>query len=82
MADELTRIETKVDKIEEHLQSQVVTLARLTVSVEEHVRRTNLLEQTIKPIEKHVATVQGALKLIALLAAVLAIASGVRTLLR
>ena len=49
------------------LGDQAVTLGRLTVSVEDHVRRTNLLEEDMKPIKKHVYMVSGALKLVGLM---------------
>lgn len=58
------RIEQKIDKIAETLGNQAVTLGRLTVSVEDHVRRTNLLEDDIKPIKRHVWMIEGALKLL------------------
>jgi hypothetical protein len=63
----VSNIDSKLDKIQEVLTDQAVTLGRLTVSVEEHVRRTNILENDIKPIKTHVAMVHGALKLIGLL---------------
>lgn len=59
------RLESKLDKIIETQNSQAVTLERLTVTVEDHVRRTNLLEDDVKPIKRHVAMVDGALKFIA-----------------
>lgn len=60
------RILDKLDRIEAIQVKQEVHLGKLTVSVEEHVKRTNLLEEDIRPIKKHVAMVEGALKLIAL----------------
>lgn len=72
--DKLDRIEVKVDKIEDHLGKQEVNLARLTVSVEEHVKRSNMLEDKIKPIEEHVSLVNASFKLLALLATLAAIA--------
>jgi ribosome-associated translation inhibitor RaiA len=41
-------LETKLDKIDETLAKQHDTLIRLTVTVEEHVRRSNMLEAEIK----------------------------------
>lgn len=60
------RILDKLDRIEAIQTKQEVHLGKLTVSVEEHVKRTNLLEEDVRPIKKHVAMVEGALKLIAL----------------
>lgn len=38
------RINNQLENITNHLMAQNETLVRLTVSVEEHIRRTNLLE--------------------------------------
>lgn len=51
---QLDRVEGKVDNID-------VTMARNTTLLEEHIRRTNLLEEELKPIKEHVATVRGGL---------------------
>jgi hypothetical protein len=68
------KILQKLDKLAEIGIKQEVNLARLTVTVEEHTKRSNLLEEAqkdlhaeIEPIKKHVAMVSGALKLIGLL---------------
>ncbi len=65
-----TRIEQKLDKVVEHIGSIDVTLGKQHVSLCDHIRRTELLEQEIAPIKKHVNMVSGALKLILVLAAV------------
>jgi hypothetical protein len=52
-------LQEKLEKIDSRTDQQAVTLARLTATVEEHVRRTNLLEQKLEPIDKHVTMVQG-----------------------
>lgn len=67
------RIHDKLDRIESTLSKQEVTLARLTVSVEEHVKRSNMLEDALKPIQTHVSMVQGAVKLISILGVLAAI---------
>lgn len=74
---DMTRIEDKLEKIEGHIGTQAVTLERLTVSVEEHVRRTNLLESKVEPLEKHVSMMNGALRLISILGVVAAIAEAI-----
>lgn len=61
------KIQDKLDRIIDVQGKQETTLARLTVTVEDHVRRTNMLEDDIKPIKRHVAMVEGAMKLIGLL---------------
>jgi len=67
------RIFDKLEKIEDHVGKQEVSLARLTVSVEEHVKRSNLLEESMKPVQRHVFMVEGALKFIGVLGVVASI---------
>lgn len=64
----LERIETKIDDIGDHLASIDVTLSGQHISLRDHIRRTAILEAQIKPIEKHVAMMNGALKFIGVLA--------------
>lgn len=45
---------TKVDKLDTRQDEMDKTLVRNTVSLEEHMRRTNILEQQIVPIKAHV----------------------------
>lgn len=73
------RIEDKIDKISDRLNSIDVTLAKNTVSLEEHIKRTNLLEEEVKPIKKHVDMIEGALKLIGVLAMIAAIIETIHT---
>lgn len=75
-------VDQKLDKIVDTLGQQAVTLERLTVTVEDHVRRTNILEADIVPIKKHVWMVNGALKLIGLVGILAAIAEGLAAWLR
>jgi archaellum component FlaC len=67
------RIDDKLDKVMEHITSIDVTLAKQHVSLEEHIKRTNMLEDKLEPIEKHVNMVNGAIKFIILLSALAAI---------
>lgn len=57
----------KLDKISDTLVKQEINLARLTVSVEEHVRRSNALEEIVLPIQRKINYVEGALKFIGFL---------------
>lgn len=77
----LTRIEDKIDRLTDKVASIDTTLSSQHMVLEEHVRRTNLLEEQIKPIEKHVNMVTGALKLIGLIATFAAIGEGIFTML-
>lgn len=56
MSDQ-SRIEDRLERVEAILQRMDVTLAAQHVSLENHIRRTELLEESVRPIEKHVAVV-------------------------
>ena len=75
MADDkrLERIEKKIDDTLEHMSNIDVTLAMQHVSLAEHIRRTELLENDIIPIKSHVAMVHGGLKVLGVIALVLGI---------
>jgi uncharacterized protein (UPF0335 family) len=73
MKDELLNITRKVDKIDEKLNSIDTHLAVYNEQLKIHIKRTELLESDVEPIKKHVIQVSGSLKLLGLLATVLAI---------
>lgn len=82
-------VDQKLDKIVDTLGQQAVTLERLTVTVEEHVKRSNMQEaaiaatnKRIEPLEKHQWMVKGASKLIGTLALLAAIAEALAIWLR
>jgi hypothetical protein len=66
--DRLIRLEDKIDKVIDKTASIDVTLAAQHVSLKEHIRRTEILEEEIKPIKRHVAMLQGCLKFFGLVA--------------
>lgn len=55
--DRLIRIEEKIDKVIDRVSSCDVTLAAQHVTLKEHMRRTEALEQIVEPIREHVNTV-------------------------
>ena len=57
------KIENKVDKLDTRLDRVDITLAKQEEQLAEHIRRTNLLEEQMKPVEDHVKHMSGALKL-------------------
>jgi archaellum component FlaC len=77
----LDRIENKLDKVHERINSIDVTLAGQHVSLVEHIRRTTILEDQIKPIQSHVAMVSGVLKFIGIIAMIAAIGEGIAAIL-
>jgi hypothetical protein len=60
----LGRLETKVDKINEHISKIEITLGKQHTSLEHHIKRTNLLEQAFKPLNNHVQSVQAIVKFV------------------
>jgi len=67
--------DSRLRQIEKAIFSIDKTLAVNTEHLAEHIRRTRLLEEELKPISKHVQQMQGAGKLIALLALIATVAS-------
>lgn len=67
------KIDEKLDKIDSSITRIDITLAKQHESLKDHMRRTHLLEQSLKPVEKHVAMVNGALKFIGILAMIMGI---------
>lgn len=61
------RIETKIDNIIEDIGDIKITLAKQHVTLDEHIRRTEILEEEMKPVKKHVYMVDGALKALGIL---------------
>lgn len=50
-------MEQKIDKIQEDMSEVKVHLAQYNTLLDVHIKRTELLEQTVEPIKKHVAIV-------------------------
>lgn len=82
MIVENSRIESKIDKLDDRLVSIDRTLVQQQVLLDEHIRRTNLLEAEIKPIKRHVDMVTGAMKMIGLLATGMGIAAALLKVLK
>lgn len=70
MDENLRRLEDKLDKVSDSISSIDVTLGKQSVSLEEHIRRTELLEERMKPVEAHVIFISGMTKLILAIATV------------
>lgn len=76
MQKKLNQIENKIDKLDERLDKIDVTLAAQHESLKYHIKRTDLIESSLEPINTHVKNVQGALKLIGLVAVLAGIIEG------
>ena len=67
-------MESKIDKIQEDVSEIKTHLAVYNSQLEVHIKRSDLLEAKLVPVEKHVAMVNGVLKFIGVLATIAAIA--------
>jgi archaellum component FlaC len=62
--DRLDRIEDKLDRINDKIANIDVTLAKQSVILDEHIKRSNMLEEKMKPVEKHVAIINTIFKIL------------------
>lgn len=67
-SERIVRIENKIDAMGDKISSIDSTLAAQHQSLKYHIKRTDLLEKTIVPLQKHVNMVNGIFKLIGILA--------------
>lgn len=67
----LLAVANRLNDVREDVTEIKVIMARNTTSLEEHMRRTILLEKQIEPIKSHVAMVNNILKIIGFLALVI-----------
>lgn len=58
------RLLAVLEKIEARLDTLDVTMIKNTMSLEEHIKRTNLLEEDFKPVKKHVELVNTTAKIV------------------
>lgn len=71
MKEILNRIEQKVEKLDDRLDSVDKTLVKQEANLAEHMRRTEILEQQhmhieseLEPVKNHVNQVKGVIKLL------------------
>jgi len=66
-------IEKKIDAIQEDVTEIKTHMAVYNEQLKIHIKRSDLLERKLEPVEKHVSMVNGALKLLSVGAAIAAI---------
>jgi hypothetical protein len=76
------KIDTKLDVISTHLGSIDVTLALQHQAIAHHIARTDALQTIAIRADKHVTMVSGAIKLLGLVATLLAVALAIHGLLK
>lgn len=65
-------------KIDATQNAQAITLTKLTSEVAEHIRRTEILEEELKPIKSHVSMFSGVAKAVFLIGALIALLKNLR----
>lgn len=75
--DQFERILDKLDKTDDTLNKINETLTRNTVSLEQHMKRTALLEQTLLPINKVYVWGSVSIKIIGFIGVIVAIVSSI-----
>lgn len=75
------RIEDKIDSIMEQISEINSTLAAQHVSLEIHIKRTNILEEKILPIEERNSQLNGIIKLGGLIVGALTVAAALAEIL-
>lgn len=75
MEKNLVRIEEKIDRITEFAHANRITLVKNTATLEEHVRRTNLLEKQVAPMWITYKAIAGIMSLVFVAAALVGILS-------
>ena len=76
----LERLEDKVDKTLDAVSAIHETMATNTQSLIDHMRRTELLEKAIVPVQRDMNKAKGAIKLVAIVCAVVVAITGVLAL--
>lgn len=64
MEDRLERIENKLDKVIDDIGNIKETTAKQQVSLDYHIKRTDLLEEKLEPVEAHVHMISSMFKIV------------------
>lgn len=75
MSDFKTVID-KLDKLDSRIDNIDITLVRQEAQLAEHIRRTNILEQKLEPVERHVDRVNTVIKIFTYAGAILSFFAG------
>lgn len=75
LSTKIDSIEKKIDKNSEHIGEINITLAKQHVSLEAHMKRSDLLEKQVALAEKKVYTMEGTFKMMMSLGVALGVVS-------
>jgi len=76
------KLDEKLQRIAEHLGAIDVTLAKQQVSLDHHVKRTDLLEAQVKPVFAGITALNGAVRFVKFIGVLALIAEAVHVVLR
>lgn len=79
---EFDKIDSKLDKIVEDINEINITLAAQHEQLKEHIKRSDLLEAKLDPIEKKITMIEGAGKLVGWIAVLCAAITGIAKVLK
>ena len=68
--DDIQGLHTKVDKIDDRLDQIQITQVRQADSLDNHIERTHLLEQIVKPMHKTYIQCLGVIKFLGIVATI------------
>lgn len=72
----LERIENKLDATNTHLAAIDVTLAKTQADVNYHIKRTDILEEQVKPIKQHTDELKAMVRILKILALLASVVEG------
>jgi len=70
----------KLDRLDDRLDIMSNTSVLQAASLDEHIRRTELIENELKPIKSHIALVGAIAKIVSILGALIGLALGIKSL--
>ncbi len=78
----MERIDEKLDRIDQRLDDIEKNLAVNNTLLEYHIKRTDMLEEEVKPLKGHVLKAQGVLVFIGVLSTLVAVAVSVLNIIK
>jgi len=75
-------LDKKIDEIKQDISEIKTHLAVYNEQLKIHIKRSDLLEEKLQPIENHVVMVHGIMKFIGLMAVIVAIIESISHILR
>lgn len=76
--DDMKRLESKIDVLGHDLKAIDKTLLRNTLSLEDHMKRTRMIEEQLEPVKKHVDLMNNIAKIIVFIGILAAIYKNLR----